>query len=85
MILEYDGTHYHGFQIQPEVATIQGVLQTTLYELFKEEIKVFGCSRTDAGVHAVRYCAGFWINCPIPAEKIALVMNTSEGYKDTLF
>jgi len=75
LILQYDGTLYHGFQIQPEVSTIQGMLQKTVCDLFNEEIKVYGCSRTDAGVHALRYCAGFNFNNPIPADKIALVMN----------
>ncbi len=75
LILQYDGTNYHGFQIQPEVLTIQGVLQETASALFGEEVKVYGCSRTDAGVHAIKYCAGFSVNNPIPADKIALVLN----------
>ncbi len=77
LILQYDGTCYHGFQIQPTVTTIQGVLEETVLKTLGESVKVNGCSRTDAGVHAVRYCAGFNLNNPIPAEKIALVMNNA--------
>lgn len=77
LILQYDGTCYHGFQIQPDVITIQGVLEETVLKTLGESVKVNGCSRTDAGVHAVRYCAGFNLNNPIPAEKIALVMNNA--------
>ena len=77
LILQYDGTCYHGFQIQPTVTTIQGVLEETVLKTLGEQVKVNGCSRTDAGVHAVRYCAGFNLNNPIPAEKIALVMNNA--------
>ena len=77
LILQYDGTCYHGFQIQPTVTTIQGVLEETVLKTLGESVKVNGCSRTDAGVHAVRYCAGFNLANPIPAEKIALVMNNA--------
>ena len=48
----YDGTFYHGFQVQPGVPTIEGVLNETLSSLFKEDIAVIGASRTDAGVHS---------------------------------
>jgi len=75
LILQYDGSNYHGFQIQPDVITIQSVLQETLKEITGEDIKVNGCSRTDAGVHAINYCAGFLTKSPIPAEKFSVVMN----------
>ena len=75
LILQYDGSQYHGFQIQPDVVTIQSVLQNTLKEITGEDIKVNGCSRTDAGVHAMRYCAGFVTESPIPAERFSIVMN----------
>lgn len=77
LILQYDGTNYHGFQIQPSVVTIQGTLEETVKAITGEDVRVYGCSRTDAGVHAVRYSAGFWLSTPIPPEKIALVMNNA--------
>lgn len=77
LTLQYDGTAYHGFQIQPSVITIQGVLEDTIKNITGEDIRVYGCSRTDAGVHAVRYSAGFKLSTPIPPDKIALVMNNT--------
>lgn len=73
--LEYDGSAYHGFQIQPDVKTVQGVLSDSLKKISGEDIKVYGCSRTDAGVHAADYCASFYLSVPIPPEKIAMILN----------
>jgi len=75
LILQYDGTNYHGFQIQPDVVTIQSVLQDCLENITGSKTKVNGCSRTDAGVHAIRYCAGFVTDSPIPPDKFSVVMN----------
>lgn len=57
--LAYKGTNYHGWQIQPNAPTIQEILQTKMSLLFKEEIKLTGCGRTDAGVHARNFYAHF--------------------------
>lgn len=75
LTLQYDGSNYHGFQIQPSVETVQGVLERTVKEITGESVRVYGCSRTDAGVHAYRYVAGFKTDTPIPSEKISVVMN----------
>ena len=75
LILQYDGTAYHGFQIQPDVTTIQSVLENCVFQITGVKTRVNGCSRTDAGVHAVRYCAGFVTESPIPGEKFSVVMN----------
>ena len=53
LTVAYDGTNYHGWQIQPNAVTIEEVLNHHLSELLKEDIKVIGASRTDAGVHAL--------------------------------
>ena len=52
--LQYDGTNYFGWQYQPNVATVQGLLENVVKKVFKknEEIKLHGSGRTDSGVHA---------------------------------
>ncbi len=57
--LAYDGTAYHGWQIQPNGISVQEVLQKGLSTLLQEEIKVVGCGRTDTGVHASYFVAHF--------------------------
>ena len=76
MTLAYDGTCYHGWQRQHNGITIQEVLEDVLSNVFKTNIVVTGCSRTDAGVHAKTYVCKFSGETTIPAEKIPFVMNT---------
>ena len=52
LTIAYDGTNYCGFQVQPELPTIEGELNRALGELTGEHIEVIGASRTDSGVHA---------------------------------
>lgn len=75
LVVAYDGTNYHGFQVQPEAVTIEGVLNQTLSRLLNEEITVIGASRTDAGVHAEGNVAVFDTETKIPPEKLALALN----------
>ncbi len=56
LTISYDGTNYHGWQVQPNGVTIQQTLQNALEKLFSERVSVTGCSRTDAGVHAKEFC-----------------------------
>lgn len=75
LVISYDGTNYHGWQIQPNVVTVEGIINEALRSLLKEEITVIGASRTDAGVHAYGNVAVFDTETRIPAEKIALALN----------
>ncbi len=54
--IRYLGTNFHGFQVQPGLRTVQGVLCTALTQAYGVETSVTGCSRTDAGVHANEFC-----------------------------
>lgn len=71
----YDGTNYHGWQLQPNAITIESVLNDCLSELFHEDIKVIGASRTDSGVHALGNIAVFDTKSRMPAEKISYALN----------
>ena len=75
LTVAYDGTNYHGWQLQPNVVTIESVLNETLSSLFKENIKVIGASRTDTGVHALGNIAVFDTNARMPAEKVSYALN----------
>lgn len=75
LIVAYDGTRYHGWQVQPNGETIEGVLNRTLSELLGEAIVVTGASRTDSGVHSYGNVAVFDTDTRIPAEKISYALN----------
>ena len=71
----YDGTAYHGWQLQPGAVTIEQVLNETLTELLGEPIQVIGASRTDSGVHARGNVAVFDTSHRMPADKICFALN----------
>ena len=75
MVVAYDGTNYHGWQIQKNGITIEAELNRCLTELLGEEIQVIGASRTDSGVHALGNVAVFDTGSPIPSEKISYALN----------
>ena len=73
--INYLGTNFHGFQVQPGLRTVQGELCRALSEVFGAPAKVTGCSRTDAGVHANEFCVK--IECDkatVPAEKLPIAI-----------
>ena len=73
--VSYDGTNYHGWQIQPDLPTIQGSLQDVLATIEGEPLHVTGSGRTDAGVHALAQVAAFDLKNPIPCEGLRRAMN----------
>lgn len=75
LTVAYDGTNYHGWQIQPGVVTIESVLNEALTELFGEEIAVIGASRTDSGVHARGNVAVFDTEGKMAADRICFALN----------
>lgn len=74
--IKYDGTNYHGWQIQKNEVTVAETVEKAIFKAFGENTRVIGCGRTDAGVHALNYCANFKMDCTIPEEKIPLAVNT---------
>lgn len=75
VVVSYDGTRYHGFQIQSNAVTVQEVLQQALYELTGESIVIVGSGRTDAGVHARGQVVHFDTNSTIPSERWIPALN----------
>ena len=75
LIIAYDGTNYCGWQVQINGITVEEVINKHLSELLGEEIAVIGASRTDSGVHALGNVTVFDADTPIPADKMAMVLN----------
>lgn len=73
--LAYDGTHYHGWQVQPGLPTIQGTLEDVVCAIEGRNVHVAGSGRTDAGVHALAQVAAFSIENPIPVVNLRKAMN----------
>jgi tRNA pseudouridine38-40 synthase len=73
--LSYDGTDFHGWQVQPGLTTIQASLETVLGEIEGAAVPVAGSGRTDAGVHALAQVAAFSLSNPIPVANLKKAMN----------
>ncbi len=73
--LRFDGSAYHGWQLQKNAVSVQQKINEALDSVFHENANVIGCSRTDAGVHALRFCCNFHTRKTIPCEKIPDAVN----------
>jgi tRNA pseudouridine38-40 synthase len=74
--LRYTGTAYHGWQVQKNAATVQGTLEAAISKTVEHPVRLIGCGRTDAGVHARDYVANFHTNSSIPLDRLPLAINT---------
>jgi tRNA pseudouridine38-40 synthase len=73
--LAYDGGPYHGWQVQPGLPTIQGILEEVVSGIEGQPVHVAGSGRTDAGVHALAQVAAFSIANPIPLPNLRRAVN----------
>ena len=74
--LRYDGSRYHGWQVQKNEISVCQTMQEAMEKVLGHPVKLTGCGRTDAGVHALRYCANFKTDCRIPMDKLPLAINS---------
>ena len=75
LTLAYDGTSFHGWQVQPHLPTIQGTLAQALHHLTGEQVLPQGSGRTDAGVHALAQMASFNLEADIPPDNLLRALN----------
>ncbi|MBQ8132927.1 MAG: tRNA pseudouridine(38-40) synthase TruA [Clostridia bacterium] len=75
LTLTYDGSKYHGWQIQNNAVTVQEVFQNALFRVIGTPTDIKGCSRTDSGVHANMYCVSFHTEHRIPLERLPAAVN----------
>lgn len=75
LLIQYDGTDFHGWQVQENSRTIQGELERVIGMLEDADVKVTGSGRTDAGVHADGQVANVFLNRPFTSEKLKNAIN----------
>ena len=73
--LAYDGTDFRGWQVQPDLPTIQGLLSEAIERITGESVLPQGSGRTDAGVHAMAQVASFSLAAPIPPQNLQRALN----------
>lgn len=76
-MLSYDGTDFHGWQVQPDAPTVQGAILEAARRFLGEEARVVGASRTDAGVHALRQTASLSIAAPLEPAAVRGALNAA--------
>lgn len=74
--ISYDGSKYHGWQIQHNAVTVQEVFQNALYRVIADKPDIKACSRTDSGVHAEMFCISTKISHPIPTVRLKAALNS---------
>ena len=76
LCLRYDGSRYHGWQVQKNDITVAQTMEEALSKVCEQPVKLTGCGRTDAGVHALSYCANFRSDTRIPLDRLPLAINS---------
>lgn len=76
LCLRYDGSRYHGWQVQKNEISVAQTVEEAIEKICGHRAKLTGCGRTDAGVHALRYCANFRSDTAIPLARLPLALNS---------
>ncbi len=78
LLVEYDGTSYHGFQVQEDTSlpTIQGELEAAITTICGESIRITGSGRTDAGAHALGQVVNFHTSASVPTGRFPIALNS---------
>ena len=76
LFLKYDGTAYHGWQVQKNACSVAQTLEEAAADVVGHPVHMTGCGRTDAGVHARTYVANFRTESRIPVDRVAYALNT---------
>lgn len=76
LFLTYEGTAYHGWQVQKRDISVGQTMEEAAAKIVGHPVKMTGCGRTDAGVHARRYVANFRTDSSIPVDRLPYAMNT---------
>jgi len=76
LLIEYDGTNYHGWQVQPNALTIQEVIEKKIEVMTQQRVRLIASGRTDAGVHALGQVANFKTTSAIPVEGFQRGLNS---------
>jgi tRNA pseudouridine38-40 synthase len=76
LLIEYDGTNYQGWQVQPKGPTVQGILEEKIGLLTGQPVRLFGSGRTDSGVHALGQVAHFKTQSPMDISTIRRALNS---------
>lgn len=77
IIIEYDGTDYHGWQCQANLPTVQKTIEDAIRKITGENVKITGSGRTDAGVHAIGQVANFFIETQMDPETLQKALNST--------
>lgn len=77
IIIEYDGTDYHGWQCQADLPTVQKTIEDAIRRITREDVKITGSGRTDAGVHAMGQVANFFVETRMDPDTLRKALNST--------
>jgi tRNA pseudouridine38-40 synthase len=76
LTLQFEGTRYHGWQVQPGWPTVQAEVEKAIAKTTAQQVRILGCGRTDSGVHAEEYVANFRVESDLAPERMQHALNS---------